>query len=298
MTVNENSHKEPDDSPSPAPETPGGNMTKRIVTGVLVGALSIALIIWGDLPISLEVLLLAMVGVGEFYHLAERKKIRPSRAIGFLAVFLLIIIAYMGREDYLPVALLGLVMISLLGYIFRKGFHVSSFLDVGVTVLGFLYVGWFFSYVILIRKMEGNPFSLLGMPIERGAGFTLLLIFSTFLTDTGAFFAGRLFGRHKLAPHISPNKTVEGAVGGMLGAVAGAFLVGRLLKISEVDLAAIGILCGIFAQLGDLWASILKRDVNVKDAGSFFAGHGGVLDRVDSLLFTAPTIYFYLKYFY
>ena len=151
--------------------------------------------------------------------------------------------------------------------------------------------------MVFIRKFAGPVHNLFGITIEHGAGLVLLLLFSTHLTDTGAFFVGKYFGKHKLAPQISPKKTVEGSIGGMIGAVAGALIVGKILKMHEVDLITIGVLCGIFAQLGDLWASILKRDVKVKDAGSVFAGHGGVLDRIDSLLFTAPIMYFYVKYF-
>jgi len=142
-----------------------------------------------------------------------------------------------------------------------------------------------------------GAFKFLGMTIDQGAGFVLVLIFSTSLTDTGAYFMGKFFGKHKLCPSISPSKTVEGSIGGMIGAIAGAFLIGLPLKLMPTDILNIGALCGIFAQLGDLWESILKRDAHAKDSGSAFASHGGIMDRIDSLLFTAPVVYFYIKYF-
>lgn len=271
---------------------------KRTVVAVLLAAASVFIIIWGVLPLAVEVLIISLIGISEFYDLAERKKVRPSRSVGFSAVILLIALAYMGREEYLPALLLGLTIIAMLAYIFGKGFHISSFLDVGVTVLGFLYMGWFFCYIIFIRKIEGQPFYPLGFEIDRGAGFVLLLIFANHFTDIGAFFVGKVLGKHKLAPHISPGKTVEGAIGGLTGAIGGAFLMGSLLQISPEDLLIIGLLCGIFAQVGDLWESVLKRDVNVKDSGSIISGHGGILDRFDSLVFTSPIVYFYIIYFY
>ncbi len=270
----------------------------RIVAGLFLGGVSIWLIIWGVLPFALEVLFLALVGLSEFYSLAERKGVRPSRIVGFSAVFSLLILAVANKEEYVSALMVGFVMIAMLGYLFRRGFHVSSFLDVGVTVVGFIYLGWFFCYIIFLRKIGGPPFYVFGLPIDRGAGFVLLLIFANHFADIGAFAVGKLMGKHKLAPHISPNKTVEGAIGGILGSIGGAFLMGGLLGIHWADLVTVGLLCGLFALLGDLWESVLKRDVNVKDAGVLIAGHGGVIDRFDSLLFSTPIFYFYIKYFY
>jgi phosphatidate cytidylyltransferase len=286
-----------DSTPSPS-QKGGENLARRVIVALILFAGSIALVFWGALPFAFEILFLSIVGVAEFYDMSVRKGIRPSRSSGFIAVILLVAFSYQGKDEYFAPFLLGLVMITMLMYLFRKGFHVSSFLDVGVTVLGFLYVGWFFSYLIKIRLIEGNPFNLLGYQIERGAGLVLLLVFANHLTDVGAYFAGKSFGKHKMAPHVSPNKTIEGAIGGMIGALAGAFLIGSLLKISKTDLLTIGILCGIFSQLGDIWASVLKRDVKVKDSGNLILGHGGVLDRFDSLLFSAPVFFYYMKYFY
>ncbi|MFP4499301.1 MAG: phosphatidate cytidylyltransferase, partial [Vulcanimicrobiota bacterium] len=233
-----------------------GNMITRIIVGVLLAGISFGLIIWGALPLSIEILIFSLIGVTEFYQMAERKKIRPSRAMGYLAVTLLCVVAYLNKSEYFPELLVGLVLISMLGYIFRKGFHVSSFLDVGVTILGFLYVGLLFSYLIFIRKIEGAPFMVGAFALSRGAGLTILLVIVNSFTDIGAFFVGKAIGEHKLAPRISPQKTIEGAVGGVVGAITGALLMGLILKISTTDLVTIAVLCSIFAQLGDLWASI------------------------------------------
>lgn len=274
---------------------------KRIITGLLLAITAIVLIIWGVIPLAVFILILALIGINEFIDLAIRHKIRPSRTMGVFGVVVLIGFSCWGREEYISPLVVGIALITMLFYIFRKGLHVSSFMDVSVDIMGIIYLGWFFCYMIFMRKLNipetHGFFRFFGIKIDQGAGFVLLLIFSTALTDTGAFFVGKLLGRHKLCPNISPGKTVEGSIGGIFGALAGAFLVGLQLPLPVTDIVTIGLLCGIFAQLGDLWESILKRDVHVKDSGSILAGHGGVLDRVDSYLFTIPIIYYYIKYF-
>jgi len=276
-------------------------LIRRIITGVTIAIVSIGLIIWGVFPLSLEVLILAIIGMNEFVELSYKHKIRPSKTMCIFGLILIMVFAYMGKQVYLYPVLMGVFLIVMLFYIFRKGFHVSSFLDVGVTIMGIIYLGWFFSHIIYIRKLTipgtSGYFNLFGFNIEQGAGFVLILLFSTSLTDIGAFFVGKYLGRHKLCPDISPGKTIEGSIGGLLGAVGGAALIGSQLPIALTDIINIGIMCGIFAQLGDLWESILKRDVHVKDSGDIMVGHGGVLDRIDSFLFTIPVVYFYIKYY-
>lgn len=276
-------------------------MLKRIITGVLLAAGSIVVIIWGIVPLTLLALIIAILGTNEYIELAYRQKIRPSKTMSFFGVVLLIFSAYIGTEEFIPFVLIGITLITMLFYIYRKGFHISPFHDVGAAVFGVIYIGLFFSYLIFLRKLSipgtSGFFNLLGYNIEQGAGFVLLLIFSTSFTDIAAFFVGKFLGRRKLCPSISPGKTVEGSIGGILGAVGGAFLIGSQLSLSVSDIVYVGITCGIFAQLGDLWESLLKRNVNVKDSGDIVTGHGGVLDRFDSLLFTAPLIYYYIKYF-
>ena len=276
-------------------------MFKRIITGILLASTAIGLIIWGVVPLAVFILILALIGINEFIDLAIRHKIRPSRTMGVFGVIVLIGFSCWGKEEYITPLVLGITLITMLFYLFRKGLHVSSFMDVSVDIMGIIYLGWFFCYMIFMRKLNipetQGFFRFCGIKIDQGAGFVLLLVFSTALTDTGAFFVGKFLGKHKLCPNISPGKTIEGSVGGALGAMAGAFFVGIQLPLPVTDIVTIGFLCGMFAQLGDIWESILKRDVHVKDSGHILAGHGGVLDRVDSYLFTIPIIYYYIKYF-
>ena len=164
-------------------------------------------------------------------------------------------------------------------------------MDGDVKFFGVFYITFLFSFIVLIRNLE-NGFFLIW-----------LVFIGAFSTDTFAYFSGRFFGRRKLMTAISPKKTVEGAMGGMLGCTIVTVLYGMYLResgnISDISLyhyIVLGVLCGTISQLGDWTASAIKRFVKVKDFGNIMPGHGGALDRFDSILFTAPVLYFYISF--
>ena len=137
--------------------------------------------------------------------------------------------------------------------------------------------------------------------LDQGRELVILAVFTTFACDTSAFFVGRAWGRHHMAPTISPHKTWEGAIGGFVGAVAAALALRSLLNLGDwslplnyVEAIAVGCLIGVAAQLGDLLESLLKRRAGVKDSGNLIPGHGGVLDRIDSLVFTGVIVYYFV----
>ena len=149
-------------------------------------------------------------------------------------------------------------------------------------IFGILYVSWFFSFLIKIRYLPG------------GLGFVAALLLITKLGDIGAYLVGSKWGRKLLLPHISPKKTVEGALGGLFFSIVGGLACKGVLPFGYGQLLVISISFGVLGQLGDLSESLLKRDCQVKDSGNIFPGMGGVLDEIDSLLFTAPVFYFIL----
>ncbi|MBI3610213.1 MAG: phosphatidate cytidylyltransferase [Nitrospirae bacterium] len=160
----------------------------------------------------------------------------------------------------------------------------AALTDTAVSALGVFYVGWFLGHLVLLRNLEQGEFLI----------FFLFLV--TWAGDTGAYYAGKGLGRRRLAPRISPNKTVEGAIGGLIASLLAAFLAQRwfLPFLSTQDGFFLGLLLGILGQMGDLTESMFKRSAGVKDSGRFLPGHGGILDKVDSLIFTAPAFYYYL----
>ncbi|MDQ7822673.1 MAG: phosphatidate cytidylyltransferase [Candidatus Eremiobacteraeota bacterium] len=269
---------------------------KRIIVGAFLIVGSFLLVMMGTWAMALEVLIIGILGLNEFYNLAYRKGIRPSKITGLLCGIILYFTAFFLNEEKSLVVLTVLIIYTLFIFIFRKESHVSSFLDAGVTLLGYLYIGWLFSFIIHLRGMD-EPAMLGPYHIERGALYVVFLVFATSFTDIGSFFVGKFLGRHKLCPSISPGKTIEGAIGGIIIALLFSGTWGFFSGIPLFHCIVLSIVISIFAMLGDLWESTLKRDVSVKDSGDIVAGHGGILDRFDSLFITSPVAYLYFKYF-
>jgi len=197
------------------------------------------------------------------------------------------LISWCTAIDFLLATMTFAVLISLIWTILQspreKAFHKWVWLLAGVV-----YVGWMLGYWV-------NLYTL-----EAGRGWVYLALFTTFANDTGAFFGGRKWGKHQMAPAISPGKTWEGALSGLLSAVFVAVIVNFILGFIETrpapywQIILIGCLISIFAQFGDLVESLLKRNVGAKDSGNILPGHGGILDRFDSLIFVGPVVYYYV----
>jgi phosphatidate cytidylyltransferase len=179
---------------------------------------------------------------------------------------------------FILLALLFLIIMQ-----FRRRNNSGVIVDISTTVFGILYISWFLSFMIKIRYLTG------------GMGLVLAIIFITKLGDVGAYLIGSRFGKIPLMPRISPKKTVEGAIGGLIFSIMGAFISKPFLNVANLHLLFIGVSLGILAQLGDLSESLMKRDCQIKDSGNLLPGMGGALDFIDSLLFTAPAFYFYMS---
>jgi phosphatidate cytidylyltransferase len=180
----------------------------------------------------------------------------------------------------------GMIALMFAAGIFARGDLSLSLARAAYTLLGVLYVSWLLTHVLLLRLLVEGQF------------YVLYVFLVVWLGDAAALYIGSMVGRHKLAPSVSPRKTVEGAVGGVLGSVAGALL-GKLWLIDGQSLVHCFILGGMLAvlgQLGDLSESLLKRSTGVKDSGQLIPGHGGILDKVDGILFSAPAMYYYTLY--
>jgi phosphatidate cytidylyltransferase len=160
--------------------------------------------------------------------------------------------------------------------------------ETALFLLGFLYIPLLLSHLVLLRE------------VPLGVQWIFLLLVIVMAGDTAAFYVGSSLGKRKLYPLVSPNKSIEGMFGGLAGSVAGAFLARATFfpQLTPADCVATALLVGLLGQLGDLFESLLKRSCGVKDSGTIFPGHGGMLDRLDSVLFAAPTLYIYVKYFF
>jgi phosphatidate cytidylyltransferase len=223
---------------------------------------------------------IAIAGISEFYRGFKAINIHPSRWIGWISAAALYALVILGEGLHMYMLwFFAVVLLSLL-YLFK--IEERQLADCMATILGVFYVVFFSFHVVLID--------------QTGLGHLLwLVILTAFGTDIMAYFTGFFLGKHKLCPNISPKKTIEGAIGGIAGSVILCVLFGYLIsKEPMIHFILIGFFGSIFAQAGDLTASIFKRKMGIKDYGSLIPGHGGVLDRFDSVLFTAPFVYYYI----
>ncbi len=261
-------------------------LTKRIISSSLL----ISLIIAGiqiDWACGLLIALFIIGGLYEFFTMLEHKGIRLYKyfgiGVGAIIPFSLIFRFELTKSWELLFIVLALLFLILMQ--FRRRENSGVVVGISTTLFGILYVSWFFSFLIRIRYLAG------------GIGLISSILLITKLGDIGAYLVGSRYGKKPLIPHISPNKSVEGAVGGLIFSVLGALLSRIFLNFSYGHLTLLGLFFGLLGQLGDLSESLMKRDCLVKDSGSLFPGLGGVLDSVDSLLFTAPVFYFYMSIF-
>jgi phosphatidate cytidylyltransferase len=259
----------------------------RVITGVIGGALLISIIAFGNVLLFWLVVSTAIViGLLEFYNLAETRypiyKL-PGMMLGWLLSLSPLLHTSL-RNIAISDFTFTLIVLSLFLYIlFTKRSLSETFPAFGVTVFGILYVSWLLGHLVLLRGLS------------NGKEFVFYLLLVVWSGDTGAYYTGRTFGQHKLAPIISPKKTIEGGIGGIFSSLLASCLAKFtfLPLLSYSDCVVLGIVLAAIAQCGDLSESFLKRAVNIKDSGNILPGHGGILDRLDGVMFAAPVLYYY-----
>jgi phosphatidate cytidylyltransferase len=229
----------------------------------------------------------AALGAVEFYRLGTHAGARPLTVFGVVWAVLFVVAALFDLDWATGSLLASAAVLPVVWLvIFRRDNRLQSW---AWTLTGILYMGWMLGYYVALRQLD------------HGRELVILAVFTTFACDTSAFFVGRAWGRHHMAPMISPHKTWEGAIGGFVGAVAAALVLRSLLSLGDwslplnyVEAIGLGCIIGVVAQLGDLLESLLKRRAGVKDSGNLIPGHGGVLDRIDSLVFTGLIVYYFV----
>lgn len=235
---------------------------------------------------KISVLIMAFILMHEFYNAFAKKGNKPIKWLGYLFIFLLFCSNFLNK-GYDPVILTAFItIIALIVPIFYQKMNI---MDVIITIFAAFYPGMMVFFLILLG-FQARPY---------GMNLLICTFLVTWATDTFAYFLGKSFGKNKLCPSISPNKTIEGSLGGLVGSIIVGVIFGLImnsylgLEIALYHFPIIGFLGGTLSQLGDLCASSIKRFCGVKDFGKLLPGHGGLLDRFDSLLFTMPAIYIY-----
>ncbi|WP_066068638.1 phosphatidate cytidylyltransferase [Neobacillus soli] len=257
-------------------------MKQRILTAVVAAALFLPIVYYGGIPLVLLTYFLATIGL---YELLKMKNLSLFSVHGMLSVLFLWVLIFpekyndvLGTFNYSKTELCIAFILLLLAYtVITK--NQFTFEDISFTILSAIYVGIGFYYFYETR-------------VEGGLVYILYSLFMIWATDSGAYFIGKAFGKRKLWPEISPNKTIEGSLGGVVCAVIVAILFVFLTDINR-SIIAITVVLSVFGQIGDLVESAFKRHFNVKDSGKILPGHGGILDRFDSLLFVWPLLHFF-----
>lgn len=251
----------------------------RVLVAVVALPLGLAAVILGGYFLFGLAIVLTAVGLHEYYTIV--RPYRPNLLVGYASGLGTVVGAYFLGTEGLLIGLAVLVVLTFFWSLFGElGAHFVG--RMAMTAFGVVWVGIGFSYILLVRELE------------HGMALTIMILACTIMADTLAFFVGKAIGRHKMAPHISPGKTVEGAIGGLVGAVIAALVV-RIYSpwLPTVEAIMLGLVIGVVGQWGDLFESSFKRDFRVKDSGKVLPGHGGILDRFDSLLFAGFVSYWF-----
>jgi len=256
-------------------------LLSRIVVAAVLLPLVIGLVYLGGWWLFGLALVGGLLALHELY--AMTRVLRPLVLGGYLGYVTTLLGLELGGLEWMLGGLLATFVFAFVVYVLG-GVRLSATSSFAVTLLGVAWIGAGIGCLLLIRDIP-----------DYGFWAVMAVLFTVFAADTGAFFVGRAIGRHRLAPAISPNKSWEGFFGGLIAAVATAFVI--LYRDSEEFLTipqslALGLVVALAAVLGDLFESAIKRDLEVKDSGRVLAAHGGVLDRLDSLLWAGPAAYF------
>ena len=280
-------------------------MKIRIISAAAAFALLVLVMLLGREALGLAVTVLAVIGMHEFIKAMECAGYKPIRLAVYISCLALLYLTFKDRLNlngftfhFLPFKGLSLIVFLIIlavfpVFVFR--FDKYKISDIAVTIMTITYVTFLFSFIILVRYMG-----------QRGDLYIWLVFAGAWATDTTAYFSGVSFGKTKILPAVSPKKSLEGSIGGVIGCMAIMTAAGLYLNtigiypdggIPVYHYVILGFLCGIISQIGDWAASAIKRQAGIKDYGRLMPGHGGVLDRFDSILFVAPVIYFYLGIF-
>ncbi len=270
---------------------PFGKLAKRVIVAIIGIPLIIIVSLYGKIPFLIFAAAIGAVSYYEFSKMAGNRRYYANKIIGLLCVLCLIVNEYLKLIDFSVLSFI-IVLLLLIFELFRN--KESAIANIGVSLIGVFYIGMFVSALVNLREFYNASAFTYG----QGGYLILSLFVSIWLCDSAAYFLGTALGSNKLMPRVSPNKSWEGALAGFIFSIVTMLACKPLFAdfLEWRDAIVIGLIVGTFGQVGDLVESLLKRDAHVKDSSSIIPGHGGILDRFDSLLFTAPIVYLYLNF--
>jgi phosphatidate cytidylyltransferase len=260
------------------------SFVKRWLTGLILAAVIFVIIIFGS-PIALAVViaLASMIGIWEYNNIVFGHGFLIEKIEGLVFAFIIPFVVLWGNSQLLIAVIAFCIIISFIIFLWSIKDSRFEIITVAKVVLGLLYIPFLISHLILIRNLD------------KGVYWVLFLLVIAFAGDITALYIGKYFGKHKLIPLVSPGKTVEGTIGLVMGSTIACLIFGYFIfpKISFLHITALAFVGSIIGQLGDLSESAIKRNYGLKDASSILPGHGGLMDRMDCLLFIGPFVYYY-----
>jgi len=260
------------------------NFLVRTITTIMGVSLAFLIIFWEGFPFYIIIIIIAMLGLRELYSIAQKQGYKPSYILGTILTLYFIFIAicdvYILNYYIENIIITFIIILSFIIQLFKKDFS-KVLSEISITIFGSIYLGYLFSFLLKIKDLPNGNYYLI----------SLLII--TWSNDVGAYLIGTKFGKKRMFPKISPKKTIEGSIGGIIFSIAGTFALKNWLNLPLDELIFLGLIIAIIGQLGDLFESVLKRGSGIKDSGTLIPGQGGILDCLDSLIFTAPVFYYY-----
>ena len=267
---------------------------KRVATAFAIGLPALFAILAGGIWLLALVMVIVFYACKEYTIILRHKGFFPSFKIMFASSIIFATLAYFNYFNLISFAFTISALMALMWVLFRG--RQPYIANVATTAFGFLYCGWFPLHFIFLRNCGDEMFMNI-IPHAQGAGYCLLILFAVLVTDTFCYIVGCRWGKNKLSPVISPNKTIEGSIGGTVMCMIFSLGIGFAIGLPWYHAVILGGLIAAFAQIGDLCESMIKRDAGVKDSSNVLPGHGGFLDRTDSYIMTIPVVYYYVQYF-
>ncbi|WP_352419636.1 phosphatidate cytidylyltransferase [Proteiniborus sp.] len=255
-------------------------MKTRVISGIIGLLLLFIVVFTGGHLLNVSVFLISVIGLYEFDKAIKNiNGLKTILFVNYLFAIGLFTLIVLNRKELFMLLIFIYTVVLLCILVFNKKVRIN---DISITVLGALYIPFLISHIALLG----------------GSIYIWIVFITAWGTDTFAYFVGVKFGKRKLCPSLSPNKSIEGSIGGILGSLVLTLLFSYYFKLGNIiNISILSIICSIMAQVGDLTASRIKRLANIKDYGKIMPGHGGILDRFDSILFTGPIVYYYIVYF-
>lgn len=261
------------------------NFLKRTATTIIVVPLLFLIIFWNEFPFFIVTILIALLGLRELYSIAHKQGYKPSYILGSILTSYFVFISaydiYSLNYHIKNIFITFFIILSFVMQLFKKDYS-KVLTEISIAIFGSIYLGYLFSFILKIKDLPNGNY------------FLISLLIITWTHDTGAYLIGTKFGKNKIFPKISPKKTIEGSIAGIIFGIASTFALKSWLNLTFNELFSLGLIISIIAQIGDLFESVLKRGSGIKDSGTLIPGQGGILDCLDSLIFTAPVFYYYI----